>query len=38
MEEQTIRQQWVKLNAVRASIANRICGGIEITDDAMFEA
>jgi hypothetical protein len=36
MEEQTIKQQWVKLNEVRSWIANRLCDGI--TDNAMFEA
>jgi hypothetical protein len=38
MEEQTIRQQWVKLNGVRAWIANRFGDGNDIADDAMFDA
>ena len=38
MEEQTIKQQGVKLNAVRAWIGNRFCDGSDITDNAMFEA
>ncbi|MEG3955254.1 hypothetical protein [Microcoleus sp. herbarium2] len=38
MEEQTITQQWVKLNGVRAWIAKRLGDGNDITDNAMFEA
>ena len=38
MEEQTIKQQWVKLHTVRAWIAKRLCDGSDITDNAMFEA
>jgi len=38
MEEPTILQQWVKLNAVRSWIANRLGDGSDITDNAMFDA
>ncbi|MEG4335429.1 hypothetical protein QUB40_26350 [Microcoleus sp. AT9_A2] len=38
MEEETLKQQWIKLNSVRAWIANRLCNGSDITDNAMFEA
>jgi len=38
MEEKSIKQQWAKLIAVRAWIANRLGNGGDITDNAMFEA
>ena len=38
MEEQTLKQQWVKLLGVRTWIANRLGDGSDITDNALFEA
>jgi len=37
MEEQTLKQQWVKLNSVRSWIANRLGDGSDITDNALFK-
>jgi hypothetical protein len=38
MAAHTIKQQWVKLNEMRAWIASRLCDGTDITDNALFDA